>query len=219
MPSLTGCRNVNVIRIGLTMNVSWDLGSDRPRDCVSRDWATVLERAMPEALWVPIPNLGMGRVRDYVKSLELDGIILTGGGTLGEDNQRDQTELDLLELAISQRLPVFGAGRGFLLMQTRFGGNLVPVNGHRKTEHEVVLSDLPFLRHRFRRVPVNSEHTACIERLAPGLLPFAVDKRDCVEGAYHEAHRLLGVMWNPELPHAPSDLDAMVLKALFRYSE
>lgn len=205
------------MKIGLTMSVTWTMDRDEPRDTLSRAWHGLFSRIMPDALCVPIPNLGVGRAGSFVQALELDGIIFTGSGTLGQDPLRDETELDLLETAIKLRLPVFGAGRGLLLMQTRFGGNLEPVNGHQRREHEVALSNLPFCRHQFRNIYTNSDHKAGIVKLAPGLLPFAVDKKDRVEGAYHEAHRLVGVMWHPEQPGAPEEFDSTLLRSLFKY--
>lgn len=207
------------MRIGLTMSVSWAMDRDQPRDTVNRAWDDLFVDALPGVTWVPIPNLGMGRVEKYVQNLELEGIIFSGSGTLGQDSLRDETELELLETAVRHRLPAFGAGRGLLLMQTRFGGNLEPVHGHTKQDHEVLLSNLPFCRHPYRRIFTNSDHIAGIIKLASGMLPFAVDAQGRVEGAYHEEHRLAGVMWHPEQPGAPRDFDKMLLRSIFNFSE
>lgn len=207
------------MRIGLTMSVSWAVERDEPRDTVSRYWAGFMARAMPRATWIPVPNLGMGKASAFLDALDLEGIIFTGTGNLGQDPLRDETELDLLEAVIRRGLPAFGSARGLMLLQTRLGGNLEPIGGHLGTDHQVLLSDLPFCRHRFREIPVNSHHGVGITKLASGLLPFAVDPKGRVEGAYHERHRLAGVMWSPEQPGAHPTFDSILVRSVFRYED
>ncbi|MBU1247533.1 MAG: gamma-glutamyl-gamma-aminobutyrate hydrolase family protein [Proteobacteria bacterium] len=198
------------------MQVTWAMEGDEPRDTLSRSWSVFMRRALPSVSWVPIPNLGVVEALGFLETYELGGIIFTGGGHLGQDSLRDETELALLDAAIKLELPAFGVNRGLLLMQTRFKGGIVPLSGHMKEEHSVHLSKLPFYKHAFRQVTVNSYHTAGIERLAPGLLPFAVDPKGHVEGAYHDKHRLAGVLWSPETTGGHEEFDAGLLSTFFQ---
>lgn len=203
------------MRIGLTMDVHWALQGDRPQDCLDREWNGFLERALPGAQWVPLPNVGMQGALRMPGTLELDGLIFTSGANLGRDPLRDETELALLDAALEQRIPVLGTGRGLLLFQTRFKGKLVPMNGHADLEHRVFLSKMPWAVHNYRDATVGSRHRAGIAKLAPGLLPFAADRSGNVEGAFHETHRLAGVLWDM-VPEGPSrGLDLQLLRSFF----
>lgn len=201
------------------MRVSWAVNRDEARDALAQGWAQCMERALPSASWLPIPNLGLRGAKRFLDEWDLDGIIFTGGGNLGQDPLRDETELALLDEALKHHLPVFGVNRGLLLFQTRFKGGLDHLPGHRNLEHKVHLSKLPFCSHPFREVMVNSFHAAGITRLAEGLVPFAVDSKGRVEGAYHEEHRLVGVMWSPERAGTPTEFDATLMQSFFRLDD
>ncbi|MGE4505698.1 MAG: gamma-glutamyl-gamma-aminobutyrate hydrolase family protein [Desulfovibrionaceae bacterium] len=205
------------MRLGVTMDVHWAVEGESPRDCLDRNWAGLLGRVLPEALWIPLPNAGPERAARMLEALELDGLLFTDGLHLGSDPLRDETELALLDAALRHGVPAFGVGRGLLLFQTRFHGGLEPAKGHRDMEHLLYLSTLPFVHHEYRQITVNSSHRASIRKLGRGLQPFAVDRGGSVEGAYHEEHRLAGVLWNPERPGAPSEgFDARLLRSFFR---
>ncbi len=197
------------------MHVSWSVDGDEARDVLNRSWGEFMAQNLPEAVWVPIPNLGMAGAARFLDDLELSGVIFTGDGNLGQDALRDETELGILDAVIKRKLPALCVNRGFMLMQTRFKGGLEPRAGHMRLKHKILLSNLPFYKHPHREVMVNSLHQAGIIKLGQGLVPFAVDSKGGVEGAYHEQHRLVGVMWNPERPGSVAEFDGGLVRALF----
>ncbi len=48
------------LRLGLTMRVVEASGYYEPRDALAHDWQHCLQRILPGACWMPIPNIGEG---------------------------------------------------------------------------------------------------------------------------------------------------------------
>ncbi len=44
-------------RIGITMRVTRSRHGET-RDCLAREWASYMASTLPEASWVPLPNVG-----------------------------------------------------------------------------------------------------------------------------------------------------------------
>ncbi|WP_084330637.1 gamma-glutamyl-gamma-aminobutyrate hydrolase family protein [Castellaniella defragrans] len=178
-----------------------------PRDAIAQDWATFLAAALPEASWLPLPNLGRERIRAYCESWGVNRLILTGGDDIGATPLRDETEQALLEWASEACLPVLGVCRGLQLMAVRAGCPLIPVRGHAGTRHPVtglIAKD------------VNSFHT-----YAPQACPAGFEVLASAPDGAIEAMRCTGKpweawMWHPEREPAPFDpTDRLRLRKLF----
>lgn len=91
------------------------------RDGLARDWGRFLQWALPEAAWLPVPNLGAGIDR-FAGAWGLDGLILSGGEDIGASLLRDETEQALVTWAEQAAIPVFGVCRGLQLLWTLAGG-------------------------------------------------------------------------------------------------
>lgn len=217
------------MRFAVTMN-------HRPEETPPRD---VLQHAYVPfvqslgLLPVLIPNT-LADVVAYAELMEIDGLVLTGGVDVaperyGEQNtasevsapQRDETEFRLLDWAVERGFPVIGICRGSHVINTYFGGKMIqdipsmlrtPVNHDDGATHPVRIADA-----RARRavgvesLTVNSYHHQAIvpERLAPGLVPFAVSPADgIVEGVYHPGCSVIAVQWHPERPSPSREQDA-----------
>lgn len=165
---------------------------------------------------------------------EFDGLCLTGGGDIdpmryGADNvasteideDRDTSELALLERALARDIPVLGICRGLQLLNVRFGGSLEQHHlGHspKYPSAGAPVSDDPAgtdaVRHVIAPEPgsklaaacgdealiVNSSHHQVVtgDRLAAELRATArVD--DLIEAFESPAHRwVVAVQWHPE---------------------
>lgn len=191
-------------RIGLTMRLATAPGHGERRDALSREWPAYMAAVLPEAAWMPLPNLGPDIV-SHAARWGLTGFVLTGGDSPGEDPERDATEQALLWLALDKGFPVLGVCRGFQMLQRHFGGELVPVEGHVATRHPVIPHG----------EEVNSFHSLGIERLAAPLTPLARCPGGFVEAAAHAEARLLGLMWHPEREPAPRRSDTALVRGLF----
>lgn len=158
-----------------------------------------------------------------------DGILLTGGQDIqpelygaeplpccGECSpERDTMELQLLELAFQQDLPVLGICRGLQLLNVCFGGTLyqdLPEQvsssiSHHQTPpydqpvHTVsVLPETPLAALLEQEtLAVNSYHHQGILKLAEALQPMAVAPDGLIESVWlPEKAFVWGVQWHPE---------------------
>lgn len=162
---------------------------------------------------------------------QVDGLFLAGGSDvdpalyqaaahpkLGElDQDRDRVELQLIQWALEDRLPILAICRGLQVLNVARGGTL----------HQDIASDLPYaaehnywqeqprdyLAHDVEVTPgtrladilgthhtrVNSLHHQSVDRVAPGLRVSAVAPDGIIEALESTDERfMVAVQWHPE---------------------
>ncbi len=189
-----------------------------------------------DANLVPIPNIGK-LARKYFDQMPISGVILSGGGEVhprlyGGDQsvsgnysvERDETERTMLELALTEGIPVLGICRGIQAINVHFGGKLIQsldrdvenALNHANTTHEVTITDRDLTEHLgTNSVEVNSYHRLGImqPQLSPELIPFAIAKDQTIEAVYHPKHAVAAIMWHPERWESPRPIDTLLTKA------
>lgn len=207
--------------IAISMRVAGSDTYDEPRDAISHDWITFLNK-MPVTP-VTVPNT-LRSPSEYMQAIGARGLILTGGDDLGplpgevdgdaSPNHRDATERELLGHAIANGLPVFGVCRGLHVINAYFGGTLArdlgPSSQHVNATHPVeVVSPPSDLVRGVSRVVTNSFHTqgVVLGGLAPELEAFALAHGEVVEGLHTRDRQVLAVQWHPERPNPAAELD------------
>lgn len=205
-------------RIGLTMRVAAAGEYREWRDCIAQDWAPFMARALPEAIWMLIPNLGSG-VLDYVEQWSLDGFILTGGNDVGENPLRDETEQALLGFALEHRRPLLGVCRGTQVIQHFLGGK---VDACSKEIHTARCHPVEFVAATAYASPgtsrtVNSFHRYAVfaEQLAGSLKPVALAEDGVVEALHHSSRPVVGIQWHPERQNPAGQQDLDLIRWLF----
>jgi gamma-glutamyl-gamma-aminobutyrate hydrolase PuuD len=197
--------------VALSMRIVDASGYHEPRDAISHDW---LRRV---AAWgmtpVLVPNI-LADVSAFLDAAHPRLLILTGGDDPGAPGERHATESRLIDYALLRALPILGVCRGLQVLNLRFGGRLTEIAGHVATMHEIAV-DAPFRDAYGAHETVNSYHALGItpDGLAGALAPFARDASGAIEGAYHRAHPLVGLMWHPERAGAPAG-DARLARSL-----
>lgn len=205
-------------RVGLTMRVVRAEGYAEQRDALAWDWARFLGEAIPDCIWMPLPNVG-GGVVDHVRSWGLDALILTGGNDVGEVPLRDETEQALISLAIEESLPLLGVCRGLQLIQGHFGGVIrsCPREAHVGTRHAILCGHTS--ASPGQRV-VNSYHAFGVraEELAPELAVAAVSEDGWAEAFVHRSAPVAAVQWHPERTPVADPQDVSLLRGLLGLS-
>ena len=187
------------LRIGVSMREVNARGYHEPRDALARNWGDFLQIALPEAVWLPVPNLGAEMVRNFCTEWDLNGLILTGGEDVGISPMRDETERALLRFFVQHDQPILAVCRGLQLINKHIGGRLVPVEGHAAGSHPVSMAEpWHYLYGPSAKVNSYHDHGVPVDGVADGLMVTATDAEGNVEGVCHPERSLAAVMWHPE---------------------
>jgi putative glutamine amidotransferase len=180
----------------------------------------------------------------------LDGLLLSGGGDvhpkrygalpnstlIDVDEQRDQTELSLVEMVVETGKPLLAICRGLQVLNVALGGTLVqdiPSHFPGALIHKPKDPKEENLRHRVRihdgsrlrlligkpEIETNSSHHQAILEPADRLTIAATTADDIVEAVELPGHPfVLGVQWHPErLPGEPET--QAIFKALIQAAQ
>jgi putative glutamine amidotransferase len=161
----------------------------------------------------------------------LDGVLISGGNfdihpsyygekpirALGAVKEaRTEFELELVELALNQDLPLLGICGGAQTINVALGGSLyqdIVTQLPNATEHEqgtkrdkgghpILIHPGTHLRQivQKRTLEVNTTHHQAVRRVGKGLVVNATAEDGLIEGLESSNHRfVLGVQWHPEL--------------------
>ena len=115
-------------KIGISLRVVDALNYVEKRDALSHDWPKLFDEL--ELIPIFIPNI-LKNIQSFLDELSLNGIVLSGGDDIGENDDRDKTENFLLKYAIDKKIPVIGICRGMQLINNYFGGKQIIDNSNR----------------------------------------------------------------------------------------
>jgi len=196
--------------------------SDRLRIGVSQRRVSLVDRneerdaidvRLIKLLWdlgfLPIPLIsGINDHHEYLSALSLDGFVLSGGNNIGECEDRDVFEIEILKFSIMFNLPVLGVCRGMQLINQFQKGKLRKVENHVAVSHDVsglLFSDVA--------EKVNSFHDYGIfeDILGHDFDVLASADDGVIEALAHSEYRWLGIMWHPERNAQISEIDKKII--------
>ena len=188
------------IKIGISLRITEASNYTEKRDSLSHDWAQFLEEI--DIVPILIPNT-ISNINEFLENLDLDGLILSGGDNIGDDQKRDQTENKIINFGLSNKLPIFGVCRGMLMLNVFFNGTIDESSNpnHVRNTHSLEINNQKFSDFLNNTIEVNSFHNNVINKsdLGKDLVPFAMSSIDqTVEGFVHKNYPIVGVMWHPE---------------------
>ena len=188
------------IRIGISLRITEATNYTEKRDSLSHDWAEFLESI--DVLPIMIPN-SIYNIDEFLENLDLDGLILSGGDNIGDDEKRDNSEKKILEFGIAKKLPIFGVCRGMQVINHFFNGDIDTISNsdHVDKPHSIQIQNKTFIDFLDGSMTVNSFHNNIINKnnIGNDLEIFATSGIDeTIEGFFHKTYPILGVMWHPE---------------------
>jgi putative glutamine amidotransferase len=206
--------------VGITMD------QDEKRYYINQDYVQSILQAGGVPLLIPFMenSIVLQKIVD-----QCDGLMLSGGEDVdpflyGEEPlpeigkivpERDQIEINVLDLFVKQRKPILAICRGCQLVNVAFGGDLyqdipcqIPsaINHSQKAPrgyptHSIAVEKESLLYQMMGQdtLLVNSYHHQSIKTLASSLLATAVSKDGVIEAMESKQYPfLLGVQWHPE---------------------
>lgn len=212
------------MKIAITMRRVDNNTYSETRDALSREWMKYMARIMPKVILIPVLN-DSNAVLDFMKNLDVDGVILSGGNDWGSDSKRDKTETKLFKYAFKKKLPILGVCRGFqvinLLMGGKLGKDIKKISGenHDGLVHDIHIEEKsPFKKIAKKdKLEINSYHNQGFwaQNLSPKLKAFALSPKGVVEGFYHLSMPIIGIQWHPERKNPSADFDKKLILNLF----
>lgn len=205
-------------KIGISLRTSNADGYAEDRDGIATDWYHFLKLLDCKHNWVLLPNIDNDS-DEYAKSQSIEGLILTGGDSIGVHKRRDDSEKRLLEYALKQHLPILGVCRGLQQLYLYYGGELIDTNDgqHVATRHQVKLSThLPFKYTEESTIEVNSYHSQLLAPVTTSLSVLAQDTAGYIEGIVDVPNKIAGVMWHPERETGVASFDKALFNWLFK---
>ena len=205
------------MNIGISQRVDKISSYEELRDSLDQrlvNWVSsmgFLPLLIPNSLVdVSLPFEEQFLLEQWVKSMDIDAIILSGGNNIGEMIQRDLTEKYLLIWAAENCIPVLGICRGMQMMGIFGDGSLIEVDGHVRTRHRLRFDSNKELFPE----SVNSFHDQSLAG-CPGLFEILATSEDGrLEAMAHKELPWEGWMWHPEREALFSPIDVIRFKNL-----
>ncbi len=208
--------NITLPLVVVSQRVDSVPGRDEIRDSVDQKLLQWIIAA--GFLPVTVPNI-LSLAKDsveptldnWLRTIRPSGLLLSGGNDIGEYLLRDATERFLLDWAAERLVPVIGICRGMQLMASWAGVELMEVDGHVRTCHELQVSNC------VDEWPstVNSFHNWAL-KACPANFEIAAKAEDgYIEAIKHKDLPWEGWMWHPERESSFQQKDIERLRRLF----
>ncbi len=200
-------------KIGISLRVVEEPNYQELRDALSHDIIVFLDGI--NLCPILIPNR-LKNIEEYLEQTGIEGIILSGGDNIGENKDRDETEIKMIDYAITKEIPLLGICRGMQMINQFFDGNVIKTNdkNHVRTKHDIIIkkekSKNEFLYNKFT---VNSYHDNVINdsELGNELIKIGIAENDnTIEVFEHKKFPILGIMWHPEREKNKSNQDIIM---------
>lgn len=194
--------------IALTQRIDFIKDYGEIRDSIDQNWNRILLQSGFNVILIPNNKI---LAENLIKTVNIEGIILTGGNTLskygGDAFERDEVEKFLIKYAIEKDIPLLGVCRGMQMIQDYFGVKLLEIKGHVKVQHTIRIEN--------NIQVVNSYHNFGAYSSTDELQIIAKSEDGVVESIKHEKYKIFAIMWHIERNTPFLDTDILILKKIF----
>jgi N5-(cytidine 5'-diphosphoramidyl)-L-glutamine hydrolase len=205
-------------KIGISQRVDRAESYNEYRDALDQRLINWL--VYSDFITVPIPNSLIDlallikpqpNIEGWLNEIGIDAIVLSGGNDIGNIKQRDLTERNLLSWAEKYKKPVLGICRGMQIMGVHDGAELMKIDGHIKTRHQLKIKDA-----HVGLLPesVNSYHNFTLNKCPDTYEILAESEDGCIEAMKHKRLSWEGWMWHPERETPFNNIDQIRFKNL-----
>lgn len=188
------------------------------REALDVQWGTLFHRLDFLPIILPF-NYSFEK---YFRSLEIDGILLTGGNDLNslspskESEKRDIFEKKLIEYGIENDIPIFGICRGMQIIAEYFGSDLEAVSNQIGIKHRLKVNKKSKYFDVLQQLrDVNSFHNYVVDNLAIELLSSATDEKGMIKAIEHTRYKIFAQMWHSEREEPFQEAELTLIKDFF----
>lgn len=181
-----------MLKIGITQRIDYIKSIEETRDVLDQRWTGLLARN--DFITIPIPNIC--DVHNFIDSLTLDGILISGGN---DHDMRAICEIACIEYCLKHHLPLLGICHGMQFIGQYFGAKLIRIENHVGVCHDVRIEDNRY------GIPngtfnVNSFHNFTLDNAPEDFSVLAIDNNGHCEAMHHKSLSIVTFMWHPERP-------------------
>lgn len=203
-------------KIGLTLNRITIESYQEKRDSLDINWIHLFNQLNFFPILIP-SNLLNPEL--FLKEINCDGFILTGGNDISASGKNDVPERENLEHIILTYAKVhykkvLAVCRGMQSMNCFLGGKISSIENHVRTNHQLIVHDNLYPLNN----SANSYHHFGIKasELASTLIPMATHQSDgSVEAFRDSSASKIGIMWHPERNQPFHSEDLNLIKNFF----
>ena len=146
----------------------------------------------------------------FLKSLNIKGIILSGGNDVKKKTLRYKSQVFLINFALKNKIPILGICQGMQLMGVKFGSKLVKVKNHIRKNHKLInLSKEEFPKE------TNSYHQYSLKNCPKNFFITTKSLDGNIESIKHKVLPWEGWMWHPERDNKINKINNLRLKKIF----
>ncbi len=148
--------------------------------------------------------IGFNKFNNFkIEKLNLDGIIISGGGNIFNLEKkknnflRDEFETKIIRKFQRENKPILLVCRGFQLLASNYGTQLIKVKDHVKSMHKIYLSKNVFFNKK-QTLFINSFHNYGIKKIGNEFEVLGKTKNGSIEFAKVKKQKTYCIMFHPE---------------------
>ena len=175
--------------VGVSQRADYLIDRKETRDAVDQRLLEFVRAS--GGVGVPVPN-NLASEDDFdtwIKAVNIEAVLLSGGPDVGICLNRDKTETNLLNYAFKNSLPLLGICRGMQMIAIWAGAELKKVIGHAGTRHQVA---------GYFNGEVNSYHNYSLREIPANFTALVYSEDGLIEAIKHQNLKWEGWMWHPE---------------------
>lgn len=204
-------------KIAITQRLIQNSSYFEIRECLDINYFKLLQ----ECGFLPIILSSKIDIQTYFKTLNIEGLFLSGGNDLNSCNsnflskKRDKFEIKLISYCIENNLPIFGTCRGMQIIAQYFGSSFKKVKNQIDIKHKLNLKEDSSYVNLNNLKKVNSFHNFAIDTLAKDLKVLATNKEGLIKAVEHKKHKIFAQMWHSERNKPFKKEEITVIKDFF----
>lgn len=171
---------------------------------------------------LPIPLPINVDFKDYFKSMEIEGLILSGGNDLFSQSEndlsksRDSLEFELIKYCLINNIPIFGICRGMQIIAEYFASTFKKVDNEVNNRFDLIANpNSIYYTHLSNLKNLNSFHDFTIDKISEEFIISGTNKNGIIKAIEHKTKRIFGQMWHSERESKFRESEVELIKFFF----